>query len=530
VIQHAGRMVEPKTPNGASGLAGRVSKGTSDVGHASEAEISVLGAMMIGGRETVAEVFADLRPAHFADERHGRICAAAYMIYERGDEPDPTSIVEELRAVNELESVGGILYLVELLDSVATASQIGQHADYVIAGARRRALVESLSQAHQSACQGIELAEVISTTRTKLDELGRGARRNGRPPVLSGEELFSRDISPASWIIDSLIPRGRQGTVFGAPGVAKSMVMRILAGGIATGSQQVLGRFAAARGPFLWVTAEEDEDELRRGFAITAAGSGYDIEVVKDQLHVLALRGTEFSLRAPADRAWLEEHIKNIKPLLVILDSVASLSGVDLKNDQEVLPIMLWGAGVATLHGTTSVWIAHDRKGKPGEASANDLDDVFGSRVVTSQLDFAFRLVRSGGDRILRCAKLRGATEPPDLTLGVTVIPDQEFGMRCRTNPSGASRDADMAMAIRTHLEASAGATMSDLRDTVAAHVAARAHDVGQMVRTLIREGKIINKGTERCFSLHWATPGVCPAVSAVSGHDAGEACPVSPP
>lgn len=108
-----------------------------------DAEESVLGALLIGGTDTVGEVVAFLRPEHFYKEAHRRICSAVFAIYERGDDVDPTAIPEELRQRGDLERVGGHSYLAELFDTVATSASVAYHARIVTDRFRRRRLIEA---------------------------------------------------------------------------------------------------------------------------------------------------------------------------------------------------------------------------------------------------------------------------------------------------------------------------------------------------------------------------------------------------
>jgi hypothetical protein len=221
---------------------------------------------------------------------------------------------------------------------------------------------------------------------------------------------------------------------------------------------------------------------------------------------VIPLRGTDFTLASILAWEWLEERINEIRPAFVFLDSLASLSGCDLKDDQAVLPQLRRGARVASTYDTTITWGAHDRKENPNAVRrSNDLDDLFGSRQVSAQLDFAYRLLKSGEDRVLRCTKMRGAATPEDMSLEVVSVPDQMFGMRCVTGMSRMSRDSGTVEAVRDHLNANPGESMSGLRDMVARQLKKRPADVGDVVKDLLAEGFIENAGTPHRFKLEWS-------------------------
>lgn len=480
-----------------------------------ETESVVLGTLLQG---YVKPATGDI----FGREAHRRIYAAAKRIRTRGGRVGWETLIDELEAAGELEDVGGSHYVSLLFDRADVVGH-GDRLQELQERARRRQLYQ-LGQWIQKAAGDSErqLAELAADARERFDHVEREAQRGRGLELLTGEELFAAPVESARWRVPEILPHGRQGTVYGVPGVAKSMFLRILAGGVATGAPNVLGQYQADPGPVLWVTSEEDVDELRRGIAMTAEGGGYDLEELKANLHALPLRAAEFTLQHARDRAWLEARVAEVKPALLVLDSLASLSGVDVKDDQVVLPLMRWGARLATAHGTCVVWIAHDRKAKPEGNGTADIDDLFGNRQVSAQLDFAWRLLRSGGDRALRCAKMRGAAEPDgDITLELVVDPDRLFALRVR--PGHMSRNAETVEAIRKHLQGHPGETMSGLRDTVAQQLNQRVAEVHDVAKTLLAQGHIKNDGNAYRFSLRWAESDSCPDVSEEPGHESGE-------
>ena len=111
--------------------------------HAVEAEVSTLGAIMVGGTEAMGDVVGKLDPDHFYRENHRHIYRAMMALYSRGETVDPTSVGEELRQAGALEKAGGFPYLAELLDAVPTAASLAYHAKIVTDRARRRKLIEA---------------------------------------------------------------------------------------------------------------------------------------------------------------------------------------------------------------------------------------------------------------------------------------------------------------------------------------------------------------------------------------------------
>src|SRR5690606_22704560 len=118
--------------------------------YAPEAEISVLGAMLIDG-DAVAKAMEIVDDSMFYREANRRIYRVMARLFERGQVVDPVTLSEELKKTDELESVGGMAYLAELLDAVPTAANIEYHARIVRERALLRRLIDASTQIIRSA-------------------------------------------------------------------------------------------------------------------------------------------------------------------------------------------------------------------------------------------------------------------------------------------------------------------------------------------------------------------------------------------
>ena len=107
-----------------------------------EAEAAVLGGVLIdeGAMARVADVVDD---SMFYREAHRRLFRAMTRLFERGKVIDPITVSEDLKAVGELEGIGGWEYLASLLDAVPTAANIEYHAGIVHEQALLRRLIDA---------------------------------------------------------------------------------------------------------------------------------------------------------------------------------------------------------------------------------------------------------------------------------------------------------------------------------------------------------------------------------------------------
>jgi replicative DNA helicase len=106
------------------------------------AERAVLGAILLE-RDAIIAVSGWLRPEHFYLERHGMVYAAALACAGRREPPDLTTVGSELRRREQIELIGGLSGLSELLSEVPTAVHIEWYARTVERCALGRALIEA---------------------------------------------------------------------------------------------------------------------------------------------------------------------------------------------------------------------------------------------------------------------------------------------------------------------------------------------------------------------------------------------------
>lgn len=110
-----------------------------------EAEQSTLGSMMID-RTALEKGLDILRPEDFYREAHQIIFNALASLAERDEAVDIITIQEELRGGGKLDSVGGIEYVMSLIDSVPTAANIEYYARIVEEKSILRRLIDASMQ------------------------------------------------------------------------------------------------------------------------------------------------------------------------------------------------------------------------------------------------------------------------------------------------------------------------------------------------------------------------------------------------
>lgn len=112
--------------------------------HSDDAEVAVLGAMMID-RIAVSKVVEILIDEAFYHEKHRLVFRAIVRIFERGGTPDFISVGEELKAIDENKIVD-TLYLSNTTLATPTAANVEQHARIVQERYLKRLLISTAGQ------------------------------------------------------------------------------------------------------------------------------------------------------------------------------------------------------------------------------------------------------------------------------------------------------------------------------------------------------------------------------------------------
>jgi replicative DNA helicase len=162
-----------------------------------EAEQSVLGALLIDG-EAAAGVFQILVTDDFFSPRHGRIYDAIERVFDQRASVDEVLLQAELDRRGELESVGGIEYLRELIERVPAASSAEHYANIV----RDKSMLRRLVRVCTEIVEGVytsdsPAAEQQDRAEKKVLEIGRVSSENEFVSVGSiVASTFSRLESP----------------------------------------------------------------------------------------------------------------------------------------------------------------------------------------------------------------------------------------------------------------------------------------------------------------------------------------------
>jgi len=126
-----------------------------------EAEMAVLGAMLLGDRGAVERATEILQREDFYREAHAHIFDVMVHLSERDEPVDFVTVKNDLDRRSILDGVGGIGYLMQLGDFVATTANVAYHASIVREKALLRRLIEAASHIAGMAYGEVDEVETI---------------------------------------------------------------------------------------------------------------------------------------------------------------------------------------------------------------------------------------------------------------------------------------------------------------------------------------------------------------------------------
>lgn len=142
-----------------------------------EAEMAALGSVMIAAHaaNTFFEILDD---TCFYKDAHRRIFLAMRNLFERSEPIDVVTVSAELEKAKELEKIGGLYYLTELVERIPSAANIEQYCQIVLNKALLRKLIDVSGEIQQDCFEGGEDAyDVIDLAEKKIFTLSERRKR-----------------------------------------------------------------------------------------------------------------------------------------------------------------------------------------------------------------------------------------------------------------------------------------------------------------------------------------------------------------
>lgn len=143
------------------------------------AEQSVLGSVFISPEKLIA-VREYIDPEDFYKYAHRVIFKAMISLSDQNDAIDATTVRAILDNQGDLQNIGGISYLVELVNSVPTSANAEYYAKIVAEKAMLRRIISRLTEAVNQAYEGaINSEDIISGAEKALIDVNELSNRSG---------------------------------------------------------------------------------------------------------------------------------------------------------------------------------------------------------------------------------------------------------------------------------------------------------------------------------------------------------------
>nr|DAS36183.1 MAG TPA: DnaB-like replicative helicase [Caudoviricetes sp.] len=132
------------------------------------AEQSVLGAVFIAP-DTIISLADELVPDDFYKPANKIVFKTMLSLLEKGEPIDATTMVSALTNQGDISKIGGMNYVVELVNSTPTSKNVEHYAKLVKEKATLRKVIADLSDSLSSAYQGdVSIGDIIAKTEKSL--------------------------------------------------------------------------------------------------------------------------------------------------------------------------------------------------------------------------------------------------------------------------------------------------------------------------------------------------------------------------
>jgi len=172
---------------------------------ANDMEEAVLGAVMLE-KEAVITILDSLKPESFYREAHQKIFKAISDLSSREFPVDLYTVTEELRSHQELDSVGGPVYLTQLTAKVVSAANVDYHARIVAQKYIQRELIRVSTEIQtRSFDDTYDVTELLDYSENALFQIAEGNIKREVAPINMVIKEAIREIEEAGKREDALV-------------------------------------------------------------------------------------------------------------------------------------------------------------------------------------------------------------------------------------------------------------------------------------------------------------------------------------
>ncbi len=151
--------------------------------HSLEAEQSVLGALILD-REAINTAAEVIRPDDFYKSGNREIYETILTLFNRNEPVDLITLSEELKNRGTLDGVGGMLYLADLSNIVATTANVKYYCNIVEEKSTLRRLIKSCDNVIGKSYESAEdVNAIIESAEKSIFDITQGRDKEGFAPL-----------------------------------------------------------------------------------------------------------------------------------------------------------------------------------------------------------------------------------------------------------------------------------------------------------------------------------------------------------
>jgi len=335
-----------------------------------ELEEAVLGALMIDN-ESLSDTIDSLQPEYFYKPDNQKIFEAIINLFNNSKPVDILTVSEELKRMNALDSVGGMIYISQLTNNISSSSNTEFHARIIAEKFIKRSLISISNNIIGDAFNDtIDIFDLLNTAEEKLFNVTEGTLRKSYDKMsilikgaLDNIEVLRQKEDGLSGVPSGFskldrVTSGWQNSdlviVAARPGMGKTAFALSMARNIAINHEKAIGFFSLEMSSEQLVSrliaseAELSASKLRRGDL-----KDYEMVQLHEKIKQLSDAQiyiddtpalTVFELRAKARRL-----VKNHNVEIIIIDylQLMSAGGNAGNREQEISTISRSLKGIA---------------------------------------------------------------------------------------------------------------------------------------------------------------------------------------
>ena len=323
------------------------------------AEQSVLGAVFISP-DTIISLADELTPDDFYKPANKIVFKTMLSLLEKGEPIDATTMISALTNQGDISNIGGMTYVVELINSTPTSKNVEHYAKLVKEKATLRKVIADLSDSLSSAYQGdVSIGDIITKTEKSLLDISNQNAGTGFRNVAdildthmqivetrSQTDGFVTGLSTGFFGLDKITTGLHEGNLIilaARPAMGKTALALNIAKHVATmerkpavifslemGAEELIERMVASEGmvpAYHLKTGNLNPDEWRR--LVQAQNNLYDAPIFVDD--TAGIRISE--IRSKARK--LSQEMGGLG--IIIIDYLQLITGSKRENRQQIV-------------------------------------------------------------------------------------------------------------------------------------------------------------------------------------------------